>query len=227
MKNSKLSKAAAKAAKAVNFLLLLAGAYSLFILFKLVVNDQLDFYFKQKELELQEQRLPIPEVRYYSNANSAKNDFKPPRNLQNKQLVPEHQQERKCLQEALYWEARGESKEGIHAVLSVIHNRLESDKFPSKSYCGVIYQPKQFSYVLERKQYGLGLKPNPKSKQEQEVLAYIEHLAEKAVRKEFKPSLPKETLWYTTTKIRPSWTRTKAVHKVIGNHRFYKERYDA
>lgn len=223
MKNSKLS-------KAVNFLLLLAGAYSLFILFKLVVNDQLDFYFKQKELELQEQRVPIPEVRYYgstSSANSARNDFKPPRNLQNKQLVPKHQQERKCLVEALFHESRGESKEGIHAVLSVIHNRLESEKFPSKSYCGVIYQHKQFSYVLERKQYGLGLKPNPRSKQEQEVLAYIEHLADKAVRKEFKPSLPKETLWYTTTKIRPSWTRTKAVHKVIGNHRFYKERYDA
>lgn len=226
MKNSKLSKAAAKAAKAVNFLLLLAGAYSLFILFKLVVNDQLDFYFKQKELEFQLQRVPIPEVRYYEQ-NSSSNDFKAPRSHQSKQLVPEHQQERKCLQEALWHESRGESKEGIHAVLSVIHNRLESDKFPSKSYCGVIYQPKQFSYVLERKQYGLGLKPIPKSRQEQEVLAYIEHLADKAVRKEFKPSLPKETLWYTTTKIRPAWTRTKAVHNVIGNHRFYKERHDA
>lgn len=219
MKNSTLI-------QAVNFLLLLAGACSLFIIFNLVVNDQLDFYFKQKELERQEQRVPIPDVRYYDD-NTARNDFKPPRSPQSKQLVPKHQQERKCLQEALYWEARGESKEGIHAVLSVIHNRLESDKFPSKSYCSVIYQPKQFSYVLERKQYGLGLKPNPKSKAEQEVLQYIEHLADKAIRKEFKPSLPKETLWYTTTKIRPSWTRTKAVHKVIGNHRFYKERYDA
>lgn len=216
--------------KAVNFLLLLAGACSLFIIFSLVINDQLDFYFKQKELELQEQRVPIPEVRYYddaSSANSAINDFKPPRSLHSKQLVPKHQQERKCLQEVLWHESRGESKEGIHAVLSVIHNRLESDKFPSKSYCSVIYQHKQFSYVLERKQYGLGLKPNPKSRKEQEVLQYIEHLADKAVRKEFKPSLPKETLWYTTTKIRPSWTRTKSVYKVIGNHRFYKERYDA
>ena len=219
MKNSTTS-------KAVNFLLLLAGAYSLFIVFKLVVNDQLDFYFKQKELEFQPQRVPIPEVRYYEQ-NSSRNDFKEPRSHQSKQLVPKHQQERKCLTDALFWESRCESKECIHSVLSVIHNRLESDKFPSKSYCGVIYQPKQFSYVLERKQYGLGLKPNPKSKKEQEVLQYIEHLADKAVRKEFKPSLPKETLWYTTTKIRPAWSKTKAVHKVIGNHRFYKERYDA
>lgn len=212
--------------KAVNFLLLLAGAYSLFIIFSLVVNDQLDFYFKQKELEFQSQRVPIPEVRYYEQ-NSSRNDFKAPRSPQSKQLMPEHQQEFNCIVSALFYESRGESKEGIHAVLSVIHNRLESKKFPSKSYCNVIYQPKQFSYVLERKQYGLGLKPNPTSKQEQEVLQYIEHLADKAVRKEFKPSLPKETLWYTTTKIRPSWTRTKSVHKVIGNHRFYKERYDA
>lgn len=219
MKNSTTS-------KAVNFLLLLAGAYSLFIVFKLVVNGQLDFYFEQKELEFQPQRVPIPEVRYYEQ-NSSRNDFKEPRSHQSKQLVPKHQQERKCLTDALFWEPRCESKECIHAVLSVIHNRLESDKFPSKSYCGVIYQPKQFSYVLERKQYGLGLKPNPKSKKEQEVLHYIEHLADKAVRKEFKPSLPKETLWYTTTKIRPAWSKTKAVHKVIGNHRFYKERYDA
>ncbi|MCB5425387.1 cell wall hydrolase [Altererythrobacter sp. CC-YST694] len=51
-----------------------------------------------------------------------------------------------CLASAIYFEARGEKLAGQLAVGQVIVNRVESGKFPS-SYCGVVYQPSQFSFI--------------------------------------------------------------------------------
>lgn len=50
-----------------------------------------------------------------------------------------------CLAKVIYHEARGESKKGQMAVGMVVINRAKSGKF-SKSICGVIRQPKQFSW---------------------------------------------------------------------------------
>ena len=52
----------------------------------------------------------------------------------------------RCLAGAIYFEARGETLEGQLAVGRVIVNRAQSGRFPS-SYCGVVYQPSQFSFV--------------------------------------------------------------------------------
>lgn len=57
--------------------------------------------------------------------------------------------ELRCLAAAIYFEARGESQEGQLAVGRVIINRAKSGRFPS-SYCGVVYQPAQFSFVRGR-----------------------------------------------------------------------------
>ena len=45
----------------------------------------------------------------------------------------------KCLAEALYFEARGETVKGQFAVAEVIMNRVKSARFPG-SLCGVINQ---------------------------------------------------------------------------------------
>lgn len=55
-------------------------------------------------------------------------------------------QELSCLASAIYFEARGEPLIGQLAVASVVVNRAESGRFPS-SYCGVVHQPSQFSFV--------------------------------------------------------------------------------
>lgn len=52
----------------------------------------------------------------------------------------------KCLAGAIYFEARSESLEGQLAVGRVIVARTHSGRFPA-SYCGVVYQPSQFSFV--------------------------------------------------------------------------------
>lgn len=59
-----------------------------------------------------------------------------------------------CLTEALYFETRGESKEGQIAVAEVILNRVDSKYYPNR-VCDVIYQGHQratgcqFSYVCD------------------------------------------------------------------------------
>ena len=52
----------------------------------------------------------------------------------------------RCLAGAVYFEARGEELDGQLAVAQVIVNRTEDGRFP-KSYCGVVSQRGQFSFM--------------------------------------------------------------------------------
>ncbi len=51
-----------------------------------------------------------------------------------------------CLAGAIYFESKGETLPGQLAVGRVIVARSKSGRFPA-SYCGVVYQPSQFSFV--------------------------------------------------------------------------------
>jgi N-acetylmuramoyl-L-alanine amidase len=71
------------------------------------------------------------------------------------ELVAAHAQpealspEMHCLAGAIYFESKGESLPGQLAVGRVIVNRAKSGRFPD-SYCGVVYQRSQFSFVRGR-----------------------------------------------------------------------------
>ena len=54
--------------------------------------------------------------------------------------------EMRCLASAIYFEARSETLAGQLAVGRVIVARTRSGRFPA-SYCGVVMQPSQFSFV--------------------------------------------------------------------------------
>lgn len=62
--------------------------------------------------------------------------------------------EYRCMVMALYFEARGESKTGIHAVANVIMNRVKHKRFPG-TVCGVVLQKHkklcQFSWNCDGK----------------------------------------------------------------------------
>ncbi|MGH6887829.1 MAG: cell wall hydrolase [Rhizomicrobium sp.] len=47
--------------------------------------------------------------------------------------------ERKCLAEAMYYEARGEGVNGEKAIAEVVFHRMHSPRYP-RSICGVVYQ---------------------------------------------------------------------------------------
>ncbi len=51
-----------------------------------------------------------------------------------------------CMACVIYYEARGESRQGRVAVGAVVMNRMESSRFPG-SVCGVVFQRGQFSWI--------------------------------------------------------------------------------
>jgi N-acetylmuramoyl-L-alanine amidase len=59
-----------------------------------------------------------------------------------------------CLAGAIYFEAKSESLTGQLAVGRVIVARSKSGRFPN-SYCGVVFQPSQFSFVRGRAMPGI------------------------------------------------------------------------
>jgi spore germination cell wall hydrolase CwlJ-like protein len=131
-------------------------------------------------------------------------------------------QERKCLVNALYYEARSEGAFGILAVASVIENRKNHASYPS-SYCGVINQRKQFSYTLQGKPEVERIEWRLKAA-DKAMYGYVSDVANSMVEGQFKPVLEHSVLWYAKISVRNYWTKTKAVATRIGNHIFYKEK---
>ena len=125
-----------------------------------------------------------------------------------------------CVVQALFHEARGEPLEGILAVASVIHNRVNSSRYPN-DHCSVIHQRMQFSYVHERQARGLSLQPQPKAV-EQAVYQQIQDIAMQMLTQTFEPVLESDVLWYAHSRVNNYWTRVKQKVDQIGNHVFYK-----
>ena len=115
----------------------------------------------------------------------------------------------KCLAEAIYHEARGESIKGQKYVAQVIVNRMHSKYFPD-NVCDVIYQPYQFSYTLEDVSTPVG--------KSWDIALEIanEYISKKTYTDAlyyYNPSKVKET---------PAWVTPKYHVETIGNHKFYK-----
>ena len=126
----------------------------------------------------------------------------------------------KCLAEALYFEARGESVRGQFAVAEVILNRVDSGRFPD-SLCGVIKQGTgkkyqcQFTYTCD------GQKEVIREKKAYERVAKVARAAIDGVTKE----LTEGATHYHTTAVRPSWSRVYKETARIGVHIFYRHNY--
>ena len=119
-----------------------------------------------------------------------------------------------CIAIAVYHEARGESVEGQLAVARVIMNRAASGKYPS-SWCGVVKQPWQFSFVNPR----TGDYPyvDQASNSWRKALGVTRLAINNAV-----PSVDRDVLWYHATYVSPSWGRRLVLAQRIGTHIFYR-----
>ncbi|KGJ18370.1 cell wall hydrolase [Paracoccus sanguinis] len=115
----------------------------------------------------------------------------------------------KCLTEALYFEARGESLNGQRAVAEVILNRVDHPAFP-KSVCGVVNQSGQFSYKGRSLRMLDGAAASRALRVAQEALSG-------------KPrSLTGGATYFHTTYVRPSWSKRFTRTTRIGSHIFYR-----
>ncbi len=126
-------------------------------------------------------------------------------------------EEWRCLTEALYFEARGESVKGQFAVAEVILNRVSSKKFPN-SVCGVVRQGTgkrfecQFTYNCD------GNKEIVDEKTAWNRVGKVARLMLDGAPR----GLTAGATHYHTTAVSPRWSRKFALTATIGVHQFYR-----
>jgi N-acetylmuramoyl-L-alanine amidase len=115
-----------------------------------------------------------------------------------------------CLAGAIYFEAKGESLAGQLAVGRVIIARSKSGRFPA-SYCGVVFQRSQFSFVRGRSMPAIN-----KSGRAWSEAARIARIAHEGSWK----SPVEGALFFHATHVSPRWRLTRLAR--VDNHVFYR-----
>ncbi len=118
--------------------------------------------------------------------------------------------ELECLAGAIYFEAKSESLAGQLAVGHVIANRANSGRFPS-SYCGVVYQRSQFSFVR-----GRSMPHIPRASRDWEEAVAIARIVDQQLH----PSPVGKALFFHARRVSPRWRLTRVA--TLGNHVFYR-----
>ncbi|WP_026608505.1 cell wall hydrolase [Methylocapsa acidiphila] len=128
--------------------------------------------------------------------------------------------ERRCLAEAIYFEARSESEEGQAAVAQVVLNRVSSGLYPP-TICGVVYQNRQhynacqFSFACEGKSLRVT---------EPEAWRAAVRIADEVTAGKTYVSDVGGATHYHANYVRPRWAKRLEKMDVIGRHVFYKLR---
>lgn len=130
--------------------------------------------------------------------------------------------EKLCLAQAIYHEARGESREGQLAVANVIINRAMSKKYPS-TICGVVFQNAdkgrykcQFTFACDGRS-DIGRERTAWNRS----IKMAEDAFHEFQRGERPGVVPNSVLFYHTTAVAPNWSRTFNRVAAIGSHVFY------
>jgi hypothetical protein len=119
--------------------------------------------------------------------------------------------ELECLATGIYFESKGEPLAGQLAVGKVIANRADSGgRFPG-TYCGVLFQRGQFSFV-----HGGSLPRAPRSNKQWQTAVAIAKIVDQGL----KDSAVGNALFFHARYVSPGW-RMKRVAS-IGNHVFYR-----
>ena len=123
-----------------------------------------------------------------------------------------------CVVDAIAGEAIGEPIEGQKAIIEVIANRASSKDFPN-TFCEVVHQNKQFSYLQGNGNYKYIYK-HPKKVYELTKMVY-QHLyeIEKSEKKRVIPACV--THFDGTAFKKPSWSYNMDMVKEISGHQFY------
>ena len=126
--------------------------------------------------------------------------------------------ERRCLAQAVYFEARGEPEQGQAAVAQVVINRLTSGLYPG-SICGVVFQNRshyrtcQFSFACE----GRSLRVR-----DAEAWTQAQRVADDALAGRSWLADVGTATHYHAEDVRPRWARSLKQIDVIGKHIFYR-----
>ena len=140
-----------------------------------------------------------------------------PLNIEHRRWAAKLMAEHQCLSEAVYYEARSESRSGQLAVADVVKNRVKSKHFPN-SVCGVVYQGAehpfacQFSFACDGSE---DIAPKGTAWQRSQDIAQLSLMG-------FVSDLTKNSTHYHTVEIEPNWAKTLEFKTTIGFHKFYR-----
>lgn len=115
-----------------------------------------------------------------------------------------------CLAGAIYFESRGEPLTGQLAVGRVIVNRAASNRFPS-SYCGVVYQRSQFSFVKGGRMPSIAM--GSAAWRKAKAIAKVAH-------ESLWDSPAKGALFFHAAHVSPRWRLTRVGR--VSSHIFYR-----
>lgn len=118
----------------------------------------------------------------------------------------------RCLAGAVYFESRGEPLHGQLAVAEVIINRAQDRRWPA-SYCGVVYQRSQFSFVRGGKMPSINTSSEAWSRAKAVAQIAHEGLWEPAAQ---------GAVYFHANYVRPRWSRSKTRLTQIDTHVFYR-----
>ncbi|MEO6360487.1 MAG: cell wall hydrolase [Sphingomicrobium sp.] len=119
--------------------------------------------------------------------------------------------EMECLAVGIYFESKGEPLAGQLAVGKVIANRANSKgRFPG-SYCGVLFQRSQFSFIR-----GRSLPSAPRSSRPWQTAVAIAKIVDQGLHS----SSVGSALFFHARHVAPRWHLTRVAS--VGNHIFYR-----
>ena len=128
--------------------------------------------------------------------------------------------EHRCLSEALYYEARGEGKEGQKAVAEVILRRVQSGKY-GNSICSVVYEGAnrsgcQFSFACNGQ---MAARRSAGAWRNAQALAARILTGEERLR-----GITGSAMYFHAISVAPGWSNTLTPTAQVGNHIFYSNR---
>ena len=117
-----------------------------------------------------------------------------------------------CLAGAVYFESRGEPLAGQLAVAQVVINRAEDSRWPA-SYCGVVYQRAQFSFVRNGQMPSINT--SSAAWDRARAVAQIAHEG-------LWESQAPDAVYFHANYVSPRWSRAKTRLAQIDTHIFYR-----
>ena len=125
----------------------------------------------------------------------------------------------RCLAQAVYFEARGESDAGQRAVAHVVLNRVKDRRYP-QSVCGVVFQNEhlknrcQFSFACD----GRSDRPHDIAAWRRSLEVALQTLAGVG------EDVTKASTHYHARYVAPTWAPTLVETARVGQHIFYRDK---
>jgi spore germination cell wall hydrolase CwlJ-like protein len=131
--------------------------------------------------------------------------------------------ERLCLAEALYFEARDQGTIGMMAVGVVIQNRVGHKKYPD-TICGVVRQGRYWNGnpIRDKCQFSYWCDGRPERPYEKDVWEEAQSVAELLLITQVDIGLDRVTHYHASW-VTPGWSKVLEFRTRIGQHIFYAE----